>query len=95
MRGGSERRSEERHHNELNRYFDDVVAALGHPESVLIFGPGEAKHQLAARVGHSKTRPQPTITIDTSDKLSDAQVVAKVSTHFEALIAAARADQRT
>lgn len=83
--GGSERRHEERHRNELNRYLDAVVAALGHAEELLIFGPGEAKRQLAERLRHSKARPLPTIAMETSDKLTEAQVVAKVSQHFDVL----------
>ena len=80
--GGSEKRSEERHRNELTRYFDEVVAAIAGAEAVLVFGPGEAKKQLAERLGHATARPRPTIAIETSDKLTDAQVVAKVSNYF-------------
>ncbi len=81
--GGSERRSEERNRNELDRYFDDVIAGLGHPEELLIFGPGEAKQQLQERLSHSKAKPQPAVTLETTDKLTDPQIIAKVSAHFE------------
>jgi len=84
LRGGSERQSEERNRNALDEYFDRVAAALGHAEALLIFGPGEAKQQLAERLGHVTTRPKPTITMDTADKLTDAQIVAKVSKYFDA-----------
>lgn len=82
--GRSERKAEERNRNELDRYFDEVITALGHPEALLIFGPGEAKQQLAERFGHSRTKPKPTIAIETTDKLTDAQIVVKVAKHFEA-----------
>jgi hypothetical protein len=81
--GESERRNEERNRNALDRYFDEVIAALGHADALLIFGPGEAKQQLQARLGQSKAKPQPTIALETADKLTDAQIVAKVSKHFE------------
>mgnify|MGYP001474894313 CR=1 FL=1 len=54
LRGGSERQSEERNRNALNHYFDRVIAALGHAEALLIFGPGEAKTQLAERLGEPR-----------------------------------------
>lgn len=83
QRGGSERRSEERNRNALDRYFDQVIAALGHPEAILIMGPGEAKQQLADQLGRATLRPQPTLTVETTDKLTDAQIVAMVTRHFE------------
>jgi hypothetical protein len=82
--GGSERKSEERNRNALDQYFDEVIKALGHAEALLIFGPGEAKQQLVERLGHVTTRPKPAITMDTADKLTDAQIIAKVSKYFDA-----------
>ena len=84
QRGGSERQSEERNRHALDHYFDRVIAAVGHVEALLILGPGEAKQQLAHRLGRSTVRPQPTITMDTTDKLTDAQIIAKVSKYFDA-----------
>src|SRR5688572_6924131 len=72
LRGGSERQSEERNRNALDEYFDQVIKALGRPEALLILGPGEAKQQLADRLGHETTRPRPTVTMQASDKLTDA-----------------------
>ncbi len=80
--GESERRIEERNRNALDRYLDDVIAALGHPNAILVFGPGEAKQQLAHRLEQQTSRPRPTVTLETSDKLTDAQVVDKVTRHF-------------
>lgn len=82
QRGGSERRNEERNRNALDQYFDQVTTALGHPEALLIVGPGEAKRQLADRLGRATTRPQPAVTLETTDKLTDAQIVAMVTKHF-------------
>lgn len=80
--GGSEKRYEVRNQHELDRYFDEVIAAMGHPDTLLIFGPGEAKQQLAERVGQLTARPRPVVELDTTDKLTDAQIVAKVEAHF-------------
>lgn len=83
QRGGSERRSEERNRNALDHYFDQVIAALGRPDALLILGPGEAKQQLAERLARATTRPRPSLTLETADKLTDAQIVATVTTYFE------------
>jgi hypothetical protein len=51
-------------------------------KKLLIFGPGEAKLQLKERLGHLTARPRPTIDIETTDDLTEAQIVAKVEGHF-------------
>ncbi len=83
--GGSERRDEERHRHALSAYYDDVIAKLGHPKSLLILGPGEAKLELKARLPHTMTNPQPVVALETTDHLTDPQIVAKVTAHFKAL----------
>lgn len=81
--GASEKRSEEHYRNELTRYFDEVVAAIAGAETVLVFGPGEAKKQLVDRLDHATARPRPEVVIETADKLTDAQVVAHVSKYYD------------
>lgn len=80
--GGSERREEHRHENELNRYYDEVIGRLGHPKSLLVLGPGEAKLELQKRLPHAMPNPQPVVAVEAADHLTDAQIVAKVREHF-------------
>jgi hypothetical protein len=66
---------------ELNSYYDAVIAALADPEAILLFGPGEAKGELQKRL--AKTRPAARVdAVQTSDKMTDHQIIAKVRTHF-------------
>src|SRR6476659_10182474 len=44
--GRGEKKYEERHDQQLEQYYDEVIRQLGQPEALLIFGPGEAKLQL-------------------------------------------------
>ena len=80
--GGGEKRYEERHGQHLDRYYDEVISQLGQPEALLIFGPGEAKVELKERLSRSKALSERTIDIETTDKLTDPQIVAKVKEHF-------------
>ena len=48
LEGGGEKKYEERHSHDLDRYYDDVISLLGEPDALLLFGPGEAKLQLGA-----------------------------------------------
>jgi hypothetical protein len=66
---------------ELNIYYDAVNAALSSYQSVLIFGPGEAKGELHQRMLKKKHSTQ-MVAIETADKMTDPQVAAKVRHYF-------------
>jgi hypothetical protein len=80
--GGGEKKYEERHGQRLDRYYDEVIRQLMEPDRLLIFGPGEAKLELKERLSRSKAHAERTIDIETTDKLTDPQIVAKVKAHF-------------
>jgi hypothetical protein len=65
----------------LNSYYEEVVSCIRDAESILIFGPGEAKGQLKARLEKDKLGGR-VVRIETSDKMTDPQIVAKVRGHY-------------
>lgn len=77
---GGEKKYEERYAQHLNRYYDEVISQLGQPEALLILGPGEAKLQLKERLSRSMSGR--IVEIETTDKLTDPQIVAKVKEHY-------------
>jgi hypothetical protein len=79
---GGEKRYEERNRQHLDRYYDEVIGRLGQPKALLIFGPGEAKLQLKERLSRSKALSVCHVEIETTDKLTDPQIVAKVKEHY-------------
>ena len=80
--GRGEKKYEERYGQSLDRYYDEVISQLGQPEALLIFGPGEAKLQLKERLSRSKALSEHIVEIETTDKLTDPQIVAKVKEHY-------------
>jgi hypothetical protein len=80
--GGGEKKYEQHHGQQLDRYYDDVIRQVGLPEALLIFGPGEAKLELKERLSRSKVLSECTVDIEPADKLTDPQIVAKVKEHF-------------
>ena len=48
----------------------------------LIFGPGEAKLELKARLARSKALAACVIDVEAADTLTEPQIVAKVKAHF-------------
>ena len=66
---------------QLHRYYDVVIAAIRDAESILIFGPGEAKGELKKRLEHAKLGGH-IIAMETVDKMTDGQIAAKVREYF-------------
>jgi hypothetical protein len=65
----------------LHKYYDEVIAAIRDAESILIFGPGEAKGELKKRLEKDKLGGH-IIAVETIDKLTDRQIAAKVREYF-------------
>ena len=66
----------------LDRYYDAVIAKLRDAELILIFGPGEAKGELAKRIGHSGLSSR-IACVETVDKMTDGQIAAKVRMYLK------------
>ena len=65
----------------LNIYYDAVIACIGNAESILIFGPGEAKGELKKRLERNNLGGR-IGGVETVDKMTDGQIAAKVRQHF-------------
>jgi hypothetical protein len=65
----------------LNIYYDTVIASIRDAESILIFGPGEAKDELKERLGRHNLGGR-IAAIETADKMTDRQIAARVRTYF-------------
>ena len=66
----------------LNIYYDAVIACIRDAESILIFGPGEAKGELKKRLEGNKLSGR-IVGIETIDKMTDRQIAAKVRQYFQ------------
>lgn len=66
---------------QLNAYYDEVIACIGDAESILIFGPGEAKTQLKDRL-ENKSFAARVIDTETADIMTEPQIAAMVRRHF-------------
>jgi hypothetical protein len=66
---------------ELNVYYDAVIAVIHDYGSLIIFGPGEAKVELHKRLLRRRLGA-PVAAVETADKMTDRQVIAKVRAHF-------------
>ena len=84
--GGAQKESAEEHGDKrltgnLNNYYDEVLSYIRDAESILIFGPGEAKGELKKRLENMELHGH-IVGIETVDKMTDNQIVTKVRQRF-------------
>jgi hypothetical protein len=65
----------------LNPYYDAVIASIGDAETILVFGPGEAKGELKKRL-ERKNLGGRIASVETVDRMTYRQIAAKVRQHF-------------
>ena len=65
----------------LNMYYDAVIASIRDAESILIFGPGEAKGELKERLEKNGLGGR-IVHIEAADRMTDRQIAAKVRQRF-------------
>jgi hypothetical protein len=66
----------------LNRFYRKVIVLIRGADSLLIFGPGEAKFELKRSIARGKFCVE-SIQIETADKMTDPQIAAKIRKHFQ------------
>jgi hypothetical protein len=67
--------------NHLDRYYDAVIAVVRGADTIQIYGPGEAKGELAKRLEHDGLKER-ILVLETVDKMTDRQISAKVRGHI-------------
>jgi hypothetical protein len=78
---GAEDQRDRQFKGHLSEYYDRVIASVRDAESILILGPGEAKGELAKRLG-SEGLSGHILGIETVDKVTDRQLAARVRQRF-------------
>ncbi len=67
---------------QINIFYDEVVSAVREAESILLFGPGEAKGELKKRLERKKLGAR-IEAVETEDTMTDRQIAAKVRDYFQ------------
>jgi hypothetical protein len=68
--------------NQVDQYYNGIIATVGNAETIWIFGPGEAKIELENRLKHEGLGAR-IEGVETVDQLTDPQIAVKVRSHFE------------
>ena len=67
---------------QLNIYYDAIIASIRDADSILLFGPGEAKGELQERIEKSNLRGR-IVAVETVDKMTNRQIAAKARQFFQ------------
>jgi len=77
-----EQKAEERRKHQYRNFYKQVIQQCGQPGALYIFGPGEAKLELAKEIEKLKSHQYSILAVETSDKLTQNQLVQKVKAFF-------------
>jgi len=73
---------EDRHYSEeLNKYYDAVIALMRDASAIQIMGPGEARLELEKRLAHAGLKTK-VAHVEAADKLTAPQIAARVRDFF-------------
>jgi hypothetical protein len=67
--------------NRLSEYYKRIVSNIRDAESILIFGPGEAKGELEKQLERAGLEDN-IVDIQTDEEMTDRQILAKVHRYF-------------
>jgi hypothetical protein len=73
--------SERQFMGHLIRYYDEVISFLHGAETILLLGPGEVKGDLKKSIKSNGLSGQVEV-IDTTEKMTDQQIAARVREYF-------------
>ena len=78
----SESKRDERYGHHLDAYYSEVIQAIRDTDSILIFGPGEAKGELKKAIEESKDMGRHIVGVESADKMTQRQIAARVRDYF-------------
>lgn len=65
----------------LNSYYDSIIASIRNAESILVFGPGEAKDELVKRIMGTDLGKR-VEAVEAADRMTDHQIASKIRKYF-------------
>ena len=77
-----EQTADERLKHQLHQYYQQVAAEVDKAQRVYICGPGAAKTELEKEIAKTKNPHAKIEAVETCDKMTEKQVVAKVKSFF-------------
>lgn len=77
-----EHRADRRRARQFHNFYRMIIREVGKADEVFVFGPGEAKSELVKEIESIKGPHVKVAAVETADKLTENEIVAKVRTFF-------------
>jgi stalled ribosome rescue protein Dom34 len=74
---------EDRCKQQLKKYYRELIKIVRQADKILIMGPGEAKKELKKEIEKSKELAKKIVKVETQDKMTERQMIARVRSFFE------------
>lgn len=78
----NQNRHDERRHNQMKTFSKEVIHALEGSDEIVIFGPGQAKHEFKNVLEDNKALFEKLKGVETTDILSEAELKDFMKTYF-------------
>ena len=75
---------EERRKHQYHAYYQQVICLLKDSDRIAVFGPGEAKIELAKEIAKVGEMHKKEVAVEACDRPTENQFIAKVKTFFSA-----------
>jgi hypothetical protein len=76
-------KQESRVKRQLNSYYQQIIKRISDADRILIFGPGEAKHELKKSIEKTKQLAAKINKVESADKMTIRQITAKSKKFFK------------
>ena len=73
-----EQKADEIRKHQYHAFYQKVIKLLGDSDHIALFGPGEAKRELAKEIEKVNLLQKKVVAVETCERLTDNQFVAKV-----------------
>jgi len=73
--GWSQKRIDAHRHTVLDYFYEEIIHNLTGANGIIIYGPGQAKHELYQHISRNKAFSQRVIDLVTTDKLSEHEFI--------------------
>ncbi len=77
-----EKSAEESRMHQYHAFFQQIIALLGDSDSIALFGPGEAKGELAKEIRSNHDLQNRITAVETCERMTENQLTAKVKAYF-------------
>ena len=78
----SEKKRDRRYHDQLDKYYRNVLKALATADRLVILGPGAAKNEIASAAQSEPEIANRIVSVETAVPMSERQLIANIKAYF-------------